>query len=331
MRRSLARHAVGLLLASLAAPARAHHGSAAVSAIGAEGPGAALDTTSPLPLGQGTLLALAKTEYVDFMQRTGWPDPQKPYASYNTLALGYGLTPWLSTFVFQPYNVKSIDPGGTNPGLGDTNLLLAAHLKWDEGLKLAPEKESLDELADWHFAPWAACSLPVGPTDRTDDSGEPYAPDVQTGFAGPSPSAGLAVMKQLATSLTLLVEASHQAFFEQEYPDPGISYQFGAETRVNAALPWRAWASGSRRIDLVPELSLLHLQRDREDGVALRASGGTILYGQLGVRATLRSLAIGARVSRAVARDLNEEAEQQGSEGLEDFRAALVVSWSARL
>jgi hypothetical protein len=331
MIRTLARIAAVLAIPAPAAPALAHHGSAAVSAIGAEGPGASLDASSPLPLGRGTLLVLAKTEYVDLVQRTGWVDPQKQYASYNTLAVGYGLTPWLSAFVFQPYNVKSVDPGGTNAGLGDTNLMLAAHLKWDEGLKLVPEKESLDELADWHFGLWGACSLPVGPTDRRDDFGDYHAPDMQTGFNGPSPSAGLTVMKQLATDLTVIVEASSQAFFEQEYPGPGISYRFGGETRVNAALPWRVWASAWSRVDLVPELALLDLRRDREDDVALQASGGTILYGQLGVRATRGALAVGARVSRAVAKDLNEEAEQQGSEGLEEFRAALVVSWSARL
>ena len=58
MIRHLARLTTALALAVLAAPALAHHGTAAVSAIGAEGPGAALDTTSPLPLGQGTAFGL---------------------------------------------------------------------------------------------------------------------------------------------------------------------------------------------------------------------------------------------------------------------------------
>jgi len=50
----IVRLAAMLLLSALAAPALAHHGTAAVGAIGAEGPGAALDTTSPLPLGYAT-------------------------------------------------------------------------------------------------------------------------------------------------------------------------------------------------------------------------------------------------------------------------------------
>lgn len=321
--------AAALFAALLAAPAWAHHGTAAVSAIGAEGPGAALDTTSPLPLGQGTFLALGKTEYARFQQRAGFTD-QKRYASFNTLAAGYGVTPWLSAFVFQPYNVKAQDGVGTNSGLGDTNLMLAAALKWDDGLQPTPEKESLDDLADWHFGLWAACSLPVGPTTHRDDRGAFHAPDMQTGFRGPSPAAGLSLLKQLSVDVTALGELSHQAFFDQRYSEAGHRYRFGAETRLNAALVYRLWASGASRVDLAPELALLDLQRDRLDGAPLLASGGTILYGQLGARIALGSLSIGASVRRAVARSLHEAAAQQGSEGLEDLRAALVLGWSTR-
>jgi hypothetical protein len=321
-----------LALALTASPALAHHGTAAVGALGVEGPGVALDTTSPFPLGQGTLFLLAKTEYADFMQRpAGWPDPQKQFSSFNTLALGYGLTPWLSAFVFQPYNLKAVDPGGTNSGVGDTNLMLSAAFKWDEGLRLAPRKESLDELADWHFSIWVACTLPVGSTEHRDDLGQYYAPDMQIGFNGPSPSLGFTATRQLGADFTLLLEANRQVFYTQSYPGPGLTYQFGAETRFNAALPWRAWAGGAYRVDLVPELALLNLQRDQEDGAALQASGGTVLYGQLGARVTLGALSIGASVKRAVAKNLNEEAQQQGSEGLENFRAALLVGWATRL
>lgn len=326
----LARAAAALLLAAAAPAALAHHGTAAVGAIGLEGPGAALDTTSALPLGPGTLLGLAKTEYARFQRRAGLTE-QKRSASFNTLAVGYGLTPWLSAFVFQPYNLKAQDGAGTNRGLGDTSLMLSVGLKWDEGLRLAPERESLDELGDWHFGAWASCSLPTGPTGHRDGAGGFFAPDIQTGFAGPSPAAGLTVLKQLTAALTVLAEANHQVFFEQTYPGPGLRYRFGAETRASAALAWRAWAAGTSRLDLVPELAALDLQRDRADGVALQASGGTVLYGQLGARWTRGALSLGAGVKRAVARSLHEAALQQGSEGLEAFRASLVLGWSTRL
>lgn len=325
----ITRPLAALLLAAAALPAGAHHGTAAVGAIGAEGPGAALDTTSPLPLGKGTRFALVKSEYADFQQRAGFTD-QKRFSSFNTLAVGYGITPWLSAFAFLPYNVKSQAGVGTNQGFGDPNLMLALSLKWDEGLRLVPERESLDELEDVHLGAWIACSAPLGATKHRDDAGAFFAPDMQTGFRAPSPSAGLAALKQLSPAVTVLGEASLQRFFERRYDEAGYSYRFGTETRVNAALAWRAWASGDRRVDLVPELALLDLERDREDGKVLEASGGTILYGQLGARVTLGALSVGLSVKRAVAKALHEAADQQGSEGLEAFRAAVLLGWSTR-
>jgi hypothetical protein len=320
------------LLASvlLASPARAHHGSASVSFIGAEGPGAAIDTTTALPLGQGTAFALVKTEYVPWQQREGFVD-QKTYSWFNTLAAGYGIAPWLSAFVFQPYNAKAQDGVGTNRGLGDTSLMLAGAFKWDDGLQLVPEKESLDDLRDWHFSAWASCTLPVGPTTHLDEHGAPFAPDMQIGFGAPSPAVGVTVLKQLSQDLTLLGEVNTQSFFPHTYADAGIRYQFGTETRVNAALPWRAHAAGRTRVDVVPEVVFLNLQRDREDGATLRASGGSVLYGQLGVRASFGAFSVGAAVKRPLATRLNESAEQQGSEGLEVFRAALVIGYATRI
>jgi len=332
----LARAAAALLLVAATQTTLAHHGTASVGGLGTEGPGAALDTASPLPLGQGTLFALVKSEYADFQQRgPGWTEPQKRFSSFNTLAVGYGIAPWLSAFVFQPYNWKSVDPGGTNSGLGDTNLMLSGSFKWDEGLKLVPQKESLDELDDWHFGVWASVSLPTGASTHRDDAGHYFAPDMQTGFRGPSPGVGLSVMKELSTDFTFLSELNYQHFFDQRYSQAGYRYQFGGETRLNGALAWRAWASGAGRVDLVPELSVLDLQRDRTDEetgtlTAMRASGGTILYGQLGARVTLGSLSVGLSVKRALAKKLNEGSDQQGSEGLEDHRAALAVSYSTR-
>jgi hypothetical protein len=330
MTRRTSRLAVALLMAVGAAPVRAHHGTAAVGAMVADGPGAALDTASPLPLGQGTALGLVKSEYVDFQRRAGFAD-QRRYSSFSTVAVGYGLRPWLSAFVFQPYGLKAQDGAGTSAGLGDTNLMLSASLKWDEGLRLAPERESLDDLADWHLGAWASCSLPVGPTTRRDDRGAYFAPDMQIGFHGPSPGMGLSVMRQLSTDLTFLGEASYQHFLDQRYPGAGYRYRFGGEARLNTALADRAWASGTRRVDVIPELAALGLRRDQEDGVAVQATGGTILYGQLGARLTLGAFSVGAGVKRAVARSLNQAARQQGSEGLEAFRAALILGYSARL
>ncbi len=318
---------------AFASPARAHHGVAAVSVAGPEGPGAAMETTSPLPLPQGMLFTMAKTEYVPF-QQYGFANPNnKSYSSFNMVALGYGIRPWMSVYVFQPFNLKEQDGVGRNTGPGDTNLMLSFAFKYDQGLQLVPEKESLDDLMDWHFSTWVSSTLPVGPTSAKDDARNYFAPDMQTGFGAPSPAVGVAVMKQITKDLTWLADANYQHFFPKTYRF--TRYQFGGEARLDTAAVYRVYGSGPFRLDVSGELNGLHLQRDRERNDAgvmepLQASGGAILYAAAGLRAYHGPFTVALGVKRAALKSLNEEAGQQGSEGLEKFRAALTFSYSTR-
>lgn len=319
---------------ALASPARAHHGVAAVGVGGPEGPGAAIETTSPLPLPQGTLFTMAKTEYVPFQQRAFAQPYEKSYSSFNIVALGYGVLPWMSLYVFQSLNVKEQDGVGRNAGPGDTNLMLSLAFKWDEGrLQLVPEKESLDDLMDWHFSAWASSTLPLGPTAARDDVGAYFAPDMQTGFGAPSLTAGVAVMKQLTRDLTWFAEANYDYFLPGTYRF--TRYQFGGETRLNTAAVYRVYGARAFRLDVCGELDGLYLQRDRQlddaDALApLQATGGAILYAGAGVRAYHGPVTFGLGVKRAALRSLNEEAAQQGAEGLERFRASFTISYSFR-
>jgi hypothetical protein len=323
-----------LLLLLAAGAARAHHGVAAVGITGPEGPGAALETTSALPLAERSLFVLVKSELVPY-RRFGFAAPEnKDYASFNMAALGYGVTPWLSAYVFQPLAVKAQDGIGRNVGAGDTNVMLALGFKYDQGLRLVPERESLDDLEDWHFSVWASSTLPVGSTTRRDRSGAYYAPDMQAGFGAPSPAAGVAALKQLTPRLTWLADASYQHFFAHEYPF--TRYRFGGETRLNSAVVAKVYGAGSLRVDLAGELSGLHLRRDRERNEAgameaLEASGGAILYGGAGVRVGYGPLSLALGVRRAALTRLNEEADQQGSEGRERFRASASLGWARTL
>jgi hypothetical protein len=324
---------------ALPAPARAHHGVAAVSVAGPEGPGAAMETTSPLPLPQGMFFAMAKSEYVPFQRRASADPTNKSYSWFNMAALGYGVRPWMSLYVFQPFNVKAQDGVGRNAGPGDTNLMLSFAFKYDQGFELAPEKESLDDLMDWHFGAWVASTLPFGPTAaRTSAAGdEPrpyYAPDMQTGFGAPSATLGVSAMKQLTDDLTWLADASYQYFFPHTYRF--TRYQFGGETRLDTAAVYRVLGSGRFRLDVSGELNGLVLQRDQQRNDAgamqpLSASGGTVLYVAGGLRAYYGPFAVGLGLKRAALTRLNEEANQQGSEGLERFRAAFTVSYATSL
>lgn len=336
------RLGLGLVLPVLlsASPTLAHHGVASVGFAGGEGPGAALETTAALPLPRWTAFAMVKSEFVSFEERAdraSFPQ-QKDFSWFNMAAVGLGITPWLSAYVFQPFNVKSEDGGvGRNAGLGDTNIMAAFGWKWDEGFRLIPQKESLDEMMDWHFLLWAAGTVPVGPTETNDDRGQRFAPDMQTGFGAPSVSLGLALLKQVTQDLTVLAEVNHQYFFPHDY---SLSrYQFGPETRVNVAGAYRLHAKGRVRIDAVAELIGFDLRRDRQDDdlggpdpmQSLDASGGKILYGAVGVRAYLGRISVGLGVKRAMLKALNEEAGQQGNEGLENFRVSLSLGTATTL
>jgi hypothetical protein len=145
------------------------------------------------------------------------------------------------------------------------------------------------------------------------------------------------VLKQVATDWTVLGEMNYQHFFTHDYRF--TRYRFGAETRLNVAGVYRAYAHGRTRVDLVAELAGLNLQRDQEDEdldgpspmTALSASGGNILYGCLGVRAMLGRIIVGLGIKRAVLTSLNEADEQQGSEGRESFRLSLSIGGSMPL
>ncbi len=313
----------------VAGVARAHHGSAGVGMAGPEGPGAAIETSSAIPIPQGSLFFMAKSEYVPFRPYAFAAPENKAYALYDTLVAGLGIEPWLSAYLFLPYNVKAQDGVGTNVGFGDPGLYVTFSFKYDEGFRLVPAKESLDELLDWHFSVFGYATVPMGSTVSATHALAWYAPDMQTGFGSPSFQVGVAATKQLSADFTWLADASYQYFVPHTYPF--TRYQFGAETRVNAALSWRVVASPGFRFDVAGEVNLLDVQRDQEasaDGVLepLAASGGTVLYGGVGVRAYFGrfSAALAARTS--FMRWLNEGASQQGSEGLEWVRVALSLS-----
>lgn len=312
--------------------AKAHHGAAAIGAAGPEGPGAAIETSSALPLRMMQAYFLLRSEFVSF-ERLSHADPEnKRYSLFNNLVLGYGLRPFANLYVFVPFNLKQQDNVGTNFHLGDLGLMATLALKWDEGLRLVPSKESLDELMDWHFAIYGGFSLPTGPSDTKRNETEAFSPDMQTGFGAPSLTVGLAATKQVSEVFTYLAEVNYLYFFPHSYTD--TQYQFGSETRINNALSVRVFGQGNLRADLVGEVLFLHLKRDRErdaetgNMLPVRASGGAIFYGALGIRLTygIWSLALGAK--RAFLSILNEKSEQQGSEGLENVRVTASIAVS---
>ena len=105
--------------------------------------------------------------------------------------------------------------------------------------------------------------------------------------------------------------------------------RFGPELRLNTA--WvrklQGDAESKFRFDGVIEANYLNLGRDREDGRGADATGGQILYLTPGLRLYKDRFSLALGVMLPAWKDLNEEGDQQGSEGLENYRLVGTFSY----
>lgn len=325
------------LAIGLASPlACAHHGVASLGAAGLEGPGAPIETSSSATLPEGKWLGLVKLDYAKFKTY----DPltvETDYNAYWMAGVGYGFKPWLSAYAIQPYNVKVDEAGGLNSrGPTDLSLAMVIGFKYDDQFMLVPANESLDDLRDWHFTVNLGMSLPTGDANhRLADTS--IDPGKSLGFGKASFHYGLTATRQFTDNDTAVFELSQIRFQKYRYdPDAtnlanptGITVKFGTETRVNAAWSRRLMTNPDKkfRLDGNVELNFLNLGRDVEDGVPGTAGGGNMLYGVLGLRFYKGAASLGVAVKKPIWTRLNEEAQQQGSEGKEKYR--FVTTFSA--
>ena len=306
----------------------AHHGVAGIGIAGLEGPGAPIEaaTSATLPKDKALFyLKLDRAEYETFNSDAN--NPESDFANFWIGGIGYGVTPWLSTYVFLPYNEKIDEPGGFNTsGFADISLFGQFGFKWDEGLQLIPENESLDDLEDWHFTLFGGVTIPTGDDNLRDGDGN-IDPGKSTGFGSPSYQIGLTTTKTLTDRLTFNLELSRNAFTENTYAD-GNRTKFGTEYRVNPALIYRTYTSMEHklRLDLSLEPQYLKLGRDRTNGKNERATGGDMIYLLPGLRGYWKNLSVAAGVKVPIWKNLNEESEQQGGEGTEDYRVIFTLS-----
>ena len=318
----------GALCAALVAPpALAHHGVAGVGAVGLQGPGAPIESAASSVLPEGGMLAYLKVDQARF-KKYDWAEPNADYARFTMLGLGYGVTPWFSAYLFVPHNTKVEQSGGLDSrGWADASLMGQVGFKLDQdGWRLTPANESLDDLEDWHFSVFGGATLPTGNAnhrlaDGSIDAGK------SLGFGKPAWSLGLTASKMLSRTLTLSLEASTFRFQSYTY-DSGERVQFGAENRLNAALSWRALTLPAHafRLDPVLEVQYLALGRDRVDGVGERGTGGRMVYLMPGVRAYWHNASIALGLKKPVWTDLNESRTQQGAEGKEKYRLVFSAS-----
>lgn len=307
----------------------AHHGVASLGAAGLEGPGAPLETSSSATLPEGSWLGYMKLDYANFKKYDEqiFGTDQKDTAQFWLYGIGYGLKPYLSLYAFLPYNVKTKTDGSYNTsGFADISFMAVLGFKYDEGFKLVPKNESLDDMKDWHFTIYGGFSIPTGDENKR-PAGKDIEPDMSTGFGKPSYSIGFTTTKQFSDNWTFVFDTNYIKFLEHTYND-GTRYEFGDETRFNTALVYRTITIPEKkfRLDTTIEANYLYLARDKENGEKLSESGGKILYNLLGFRAYYRNTSLGAGVKIPVWKSLNEEDQQQGCEGKEKYRFIFTFS-----
>lgn len=312
----------------IAFPVLAHHGVAGVGAAALEGPGAPVESASSAVLPAGKTLLYTKLDHAKF--KTYDPDPMAPesdYANYWMVGVGYGFAPWFSAYVFAPYHAKIDEPGGLDSkGWADISVLGQIGFKYDGGFRLIPEKESLDDMEDWHFTVFGGGTLPTGKANHRLSDGS-IDPGKAHGFGKNSWSLGVTATKQLTRDLTFNLEASTIRFREYRYQD-GNTVKFGAENRVNLSLAQRLHTHPDRRlrVDGVIEAQYLALGRDIENGVGAAATGGKMLYLVPGLRFYKDNLSIAVGIKKPVWTQLNESNQQQGAEGKEKYRLIFSAS-----
>ena len=316
-------------LALMSSPASAHHGVAGLGAAGLNGPGATVEAATSSVLPAGTTLLYGKMDHSTYELYEADPaEAETQYSNYLMVGVGHGFTSWFSGYFFLPYHVKADEPGGFDTsGFADISLFGQLGFRYYDGLELIPETESLDDLEDWHFTLFGGLTLPTGEPNLRDANGE-IDPGKSTGFGKPSFTAGLTATKMLAPRWTLNGELSGTWFQSYRYDD-GVRAKFGTETRLNTALVYRARTDPERaqRVDAVLELQYLGLGRDETDGVGEAATGGDIVYLMPGVRLSIDRISLAAGVKFPVWTELNEESQQQGAEGKEDYRLVFSASW----
>jgi len=320
---------LAILLASPAA--LAHHGVATLGAVGLEGPGAPVETSSSATLPKGSWLGYLKVDHAQsktFDPSTAPGDQEGDYNQYWMAGLGYGFTPWFSGYVFQPYNIKKDEYGDTDSrGFTDLSVMGVIGFKYDDRFMLVPANESLDDLMDWHFTLYGGVSLPSGDANHRLSDGS-IDPGKSLGFGKSSFSYGLTATRQFSENATAVFEAGQIRFQTYEY-DNTDRVRFGTETRLNAAIAYRLLTHPETRfrLDGNAELNFLRLGRDVENGVGAVATGGDMLYGVIGTRLYKNNMSLGLALKKPIWTDLNEESQQQGAEGKEKYR--FIATFSA--
>ncbi|MHB8790437.1 MAG: hypothetical protein ACYDBT_11210 [Desulfobulbaceae bacterium] len=308
----------------------AHHGGVTL----AFGPGSPMETNSPMTLPEGGIVTGLRAEQVEW-QDVNEPEDKSSFSFFN-VNLSYGFTPALTGTVIVPYYIKRTEGLGENEGLADAKLQLIYGFHYDPGKGFSRNgaEDTAVSMESQQDRIWlgvsAMMSLPTGDDSEALADGS-IDPGMQTGFGAPSYTFSLTAARPFG-AMTLNSELSADFFTSRDIgPD---SFQFGTELRGNLAGVYELYGNPANpyfdKVDGIMEFNFLHLERDEENGAGLAATGGNMLYFSPGVRLSLpwlRNANLGLLVKIPIWKNLNEEEEQQGAEGLEEFRLISTLSF----
>jgi len=319
--------ALALVLAPVTA--FAHHGGVTL----AFGPGSPVETNSPLTLPEGGFVAGIRAEQVEWKNAND-PEDKSSFTFFNT-NLSFGFTPAVTGTLILPYYIKRTEGNGDIKGLSDIKAQFIYGFHYDPGSGFSRNSASDTAVAmdSQQGRTWlglsAMMSIPTGDHNEALRDGT-VDPGMQSGFGAPAYTFGLAGARAFG-GLTLNGEVSADFFTARN--DGPVSFQFGSEFRGNLAGVYELYGNGDSfisKIDGILELNYLHLDRDKEDGVGQEATGGNILYLSPGVRFSVpefQNANLGLLAKFPVWKQLNEQSQQQGAEGLEKFRLISTLSF----
>lgn len=307
-------------------PSLAHHGGVSLPF----GPGTPIETSTPLTLPEGGFVVYTRTEQVEWRKFQFAEPRNKSSFTFMSIGASYGITPYLTGNFSVPYNIKREDSAGSNSGIGDLRFsaILGFHHADGRGFRLNTQQEdaiSLEGARKTFFTLYGGFTLPTG--KYREKLGGEIDPGMQAGFGSPSFTVGINTGRGIYKSLSVVADASADFFTRRD------NFRFGNEYRFNLAGVQELYGHPQRflaKIDGILELNLLHIAPDEEGGGdRQRASGGTILYLTPGLRFAfpgLQNANLGLAVKLPIWKSLNEQSEQQGAEGLEQYRAIATFS-----
>ena len=258
------------------------------------------------PISTNTALPVAKGEYVfreqGVLNQSGddasEADRESSVVSSVTV-VGYGVSPELAVFGVMPLVKKKLQlttPGGqritrSSSGLGDMRLFG----------RYTIFKQDLPGQT-FRVAPFAGIELPTGDNTSSDQLGRLPAP-LQPGSGSWDPFTGVIVTFQ-TRQFELDFQASYQANTQAN------NFEFGDVARFDASMQYRIWPNELTETTPgflygVTELNLIHSDNNRLNGTSDQNSGGTTLFGLLGLQYVTQRSIIEAGIQIPIMQDLN--------------------------